>query len=415
MNDVSPHRSVSRPRLLIIELDYHAEVLTTLCPILAARFELVLWTTDKIWKKTGLNSDLFAEVLVMPKKQSVAGFWQAHEETLTTVDVVYFNTLEKHFAFFADRDFRCPTVMRIHNTNASLFPAQSIDWAPGNLWKIASYFVRYVLLYRTWHHRERLYRKMSVLMLPSDGVVACMKEALHKRGINNLSQYVMPFSCLGEAAPVAVGSAFVFAVTGSVDARRKDYDVLYQAIERFKTARPDWRLEMIFLGWAKGEGAAKVLDRFAQLASDTFSLTCFRDYVSQQTFAAQMARTQFLIAPMKLDAHQKIHCEYYGSTKISGIENDALRYCKPVILPSNYTLPSDLSRIALTYEDPQSLCDAMISMIEADHWRTLTGLFAELHNYKSSRIADNFYELCLNLLNYPGGSANPALSHKECL
>ena len=414
MSDAYPHEPVIRPRLLIIELDYHAEVLATLCPILAARFELVLWTTDKIWQKTGLAEELFARVLVMPKKQAVARFWHAHEDTLRAVDVVYFNTLEKHFAFFADLEFRCPTVMRIHNTNASLFPAASIDWSPGNWWKVASHLMRYVVLYRTWHHRERLYQKMRVLMLPSEGIVTCMKDALQKRGINNLSAYVMPFSCLGEAVSIEEGSAFVFAVTGSVDTKRKDYDVLYQAIERLKKARPNWRLEMVFLGWAKGEGAKKVLDRFSRLADDTFSLTCFRDYVSQQVFAAQMARTQFLIAPMKLEARQKIYCEYYGNTKISGIENDALRYCKPIILPRNYRLPADLSNIALTYDDSQSLCEAMIGMIEADHWRTLTNHFAELHNYRRTSIADNFYELCLALLNHPD-SASPPFLHKECL
>lgn len=414
MSNACPQSPIIRPRLLIIELDYHAEVLATLCPILAARFDLVLWTTDKIWQKTALSEELFAKVLVMPKKESVARFWRAHEATLRAVDVVYFNTLEKHFAFFADLEFRCPTVMRIHNTNASLFPLQSIDWSPGNWWRVASYLMRYVVLFRAWHHRERLYKKMSLLMLPSEGIVACMKDALHRRGIHNLSNYVMPFSCLGEPAPVELDSAFVFAITGSVDASRKDYDVLYQALERLKKMRPDWRLEMVFLGWAKGDEAKKVLDRFARLSDDAFHLTCFRDYVSQQVFAEQMARTQFLIAPMKLNAHQKIHCEYYGSTKISGIENDALRYCKPVILPQNYTLPTDLSRIALTYGDPQSLCEAMITMIDANYWQTLTERFADLHNYRRARIADNFYELCLSLFGQPG-SANSALAQKECL
>jgi hypothetical protein len=399
MDDFLSPQIVSRPRLLIIELDYHAEVLATLCPILAARFELVLWTTDKIWKKTGLARELFTEVLVMPKKQSVVCYWRAHEEILRAVDVVYFNTLEKRFAFFADLDFRCPTIMRIHNTNASLFPMQSIDWSPGNLWKVASYFIRYVLLSRAWHHRERLYRKMSALMLPSEGIAKCMKPALQKRGIHNLSHYEMPFSCLGDAAPVTAGSAKVFAVTGSVDAARKDYDVLYQALVRLKSARPDWQLELVFLGWAKGTAAKKIIDRFVQLEDASFKFTWFCDYVSQQTFTEQMSRAQFLIAPMKLGAHQKIHREYYGSTKISGIENDALRYCKPVVLPHSYTLPTDLGDIALAYQDSQSLCDAVITMIEADHWRTLTAHFAQLHNYKSASIANNFYQLYVSLVN----------------
>lgn len=393
MNDACCYRSVSRPRLLIIELDYHAEVLTTLCPILAIRFDLVLWTTDKIWKKTGLAQELFADVLLMPKKQSAARYWRAHEEKLRAVDVVYFNTLEKRFAFFADLDFHCPTVMRIHNTNASLLPAQSIDWSRGNLWNVASYFFRHVLLCRTWYHRERLYRKTSALMLPGEGVAKCIKEVLQERGIHNLSDYEMPFSCLGAAAPAVPGAAFVFAVTGSVDARRKDYDVLYQALKRLKTVRPDWRMELVFLGWAKGEGAKKVLDQFAQLEDNTFSLTWFCDYVSQQTFTEQMARIHFLIAPMKLAASHKIHREYYGQTKVSGLENDAVRYCKPIVVPQDYRLPQDLNCIALAYSDGRSLSCAMIKMMEADHWRELTNQFDDLHSYKRAAIAASFYDL----------------------
>lgn len=415
MNDAPTRHPAPRPRLLIIELDYHAEVLTTLCPILAVRFDLVLWTTDKIWKKVGLGEDLFAAVLVMPKKQRVATFWRAHESVLRSADMVYFNTLEKHFAFFAHADFECPTVMRIHNTNASLFPAKSIDWSLGNFLKVCFYLLRSVLIGRKWHYQEQLYRKTSALMLPSEGVVARMADALRKLGATNLSPYVMPFSSLGNADPVSAGSPIVFAVTGSVDAQRKDYDVLYHALEQLKNMRPGWHMEMIFLGWAKGESAKKVLDRFAELVDDQFKLTCFRDYVSQQTFVEEMARTQFLIAPMKLAAKHKIHREYYGRTKISGIENDALRYCKPVILPKNYTLPADLNRISVSYEDSRSLCSAMLKMIEAEHWHELTMRFEGLQNYKIANIADNFYALYLSLASRVGAPSEFALSRKGYL
>ncbi|MCR6650448.1 MAG: hypothetical protein NVV73_02580 [Cellvibrionaceae bacterium] len=397
MTDVSnsshPSRSALRPRLLLIELDYHAEVLTCLCPILAERFELVLWTTDKIWRKTSLPAELFVELLIMPKKYPVERFWRSHEHALLSVDFVYFNTLEKHFGFFAGRKFTCPTVMRIHNTNASLFPFASIDWSLRNACKFAAYMLWYVLLKRMWHHRARLYRNMSLLMLPSEGVVARVRDDAQARGFHNISDYSIPFSCLGDAQPAVRGDRIVFAVTGSVDARRKDYDVLFDALSALKQSRPEWRMEMIFLGWAKQERAQTILERFCSLADEQFQVTSFRDYVSEQTFAEQMARVHFLIAPMKLAASHKIHQEFYGQTKISGLENDVVRYRKPVIVPQDYSLPQDLNRIALTYSDGRSLCDAMITMIDADRWQVLTNRFEELHNYKRSVIAANFYDL----------------------
>ena len=396
-NACSQGRSALRPRLLIIELDYHAEVLTSLCPILAERFDLVLWTTDKIWRKTGLPQHLFVGLLVMPINQSVERFWKTHEACLRAVDFVYFNTLEKHFAFFSRAHFSCPTVMRIHKTNASLFPLSSIDWSFHNARKLCSYVLWRVLLCRAWHHRAGLYRNMSLLMLPSEGVLARMGPAARACGFTNISDYCLPFSSLGDAQPVARHDRVVFAVTGSVDERRKDYDVLFHALTELKKARPECRMEMIFLGWAKHERAKKVLQRFAALADDQLKLTSFCSYVSDDDFAEQMARVHFLIAPMKLSACHKIHREFYGQTKISGLENDSVRYRKPVIVPQDYTLPKDLNRIALAYSDGRSLCDAMIKMIDEDHWRTLTDRFNDLHNYKRAAIAANFYELLQKL------------------
>ncbi len=414
MNNVrsacSQGRSALRPRLLIIELDYHAEVLTSLCPILAERFDLVLWTTDKIWRKTGLPEHLFVSLLVMPKNAPVERFWKTHEACLRAVDFVYFNTLEKHFAFFSRAHFSCPTVMRIHNTNASLFPLSSIDWSFHNARKLCSYVLWRVLLCRAWHHRAGLYRNMSLLMLPSEGVLARMGPAARACGFTNISDYCLPLSSLGDARPVARNDRVVFAVTGSVDEQRKDYDVLLHALTELKKARPECRMEMIFLGWAKHERAKKVVQRFAALADDQLKLTSFCSYVSDDDFAEQMARVHFLIAPMKLRACHKIHREFYGQTKISGLENDSVRYRKPVIVPRDYTLPKDLNRIALAYSDGRSLCDAMIKMIDEDHWRTLTDRFNDLHNYKRAAIAANFYELLQKLArkNQPVSQPVPA-------
>lgn len=383
-----------KPRLLIIELDYHAEVLTSLCPILAERFALVLWTTDKIWKKTGLQEALFASTLIMPKKYSVKRYWREHEKTLRSVGLVYFNTLEKHFDFFAKLQFHCPTVMRTHNANASLFPWASIDWTIGNGWHILSHLVRHVLIQRSWHYKKRLYQKMDLLMLPSAGVLARIGTEAHESGFHNISHYTLPFTSLGVSPPPPHQSeTIVFAVTGSVNSQRKDYAILLQAIQQLKQRQPQQKLKLILLGWAKGERAQTIIDEFLALADAQFTLDYFPDYVSQEAFAEHMAQVHFLVAPIKLRTRHKIHLEFYGKTKISGIENDAVYYRKPFILPQDYALPPDLTPIALTYDNSGSLCDAMENMIKNNQWLTMTNQFDSLLNYQSSNIAENFFGL----------------------
>jgi hypothetical protein len=56
----------------------------------------------------------------------------------------------------------------------------------------------------------------------------------------------------------------------------------------------------------------------------------------------------------------------------------------------------------------------MITMIDGNHWRALTERFAALDDYKSTNIANNFYQLYLTLLNHSCDAAHPTLSPKEC-
>lgn len=399
VSELDPAKDPARkPRLLIIELDYHAEVLTSLCPILAERFALALWTTDKIWKKSGLQEALFASTLIMPKKYSVKRYWREHEKTLRAVNLVYFNTLEKHFDFFAKLEFQCPTVMRIHNANASLFPWASINWTIGNSWQILSHLVRHVLIQRSWHYKKQLYQKMDLLMLPSAGVLARIGTKAHESGFHNISDYTLPFTSLGVSPPPPHQvETIVFAVTGSVNSQRKDYAVLVQAIQQFKQRQPQQKLKLILLGWAKGERAQTIIDDFLALTDAKFTLDYFLDYISQETFAEHMAQVHFLVAPIKLRTRYKIHLEFYGKTKISGIENDALCYRKPFILPQDYALPTDLASVALTYNDSATLCGAMESMIKNNRWRSMTQQFDSLWNYQSSNIAADFIQLYVQL------------------
>lgn len=381
-----------KPRLLIIELDHHAGVLTTLCPILAERFALVLWATDKIWDKAALPGQMFAATLIMPKKQTIESFWQQHRDTLLAVDLVYFNTLEKHFGFFAGIRFQCPTIMRIHNANASLFPAESIQWSINNLWKIPSYLFWRVLIQRGWQSKRQLYKKMTLLMLPSSGIASQVSVSAKEIGFDNIAEYAIPFSCLGDAQPPPPADTISFAVTGSVDAGRKDYDLLLQALQKLRQDHPEQKLSMVFLGSAKGKNAQKIIEKFLRLKDDHFNVEYFQDHVSSQCFAETMTKVHFLIAPLKSCTQYKIHREYYGKTKISGIENDALCHRKPVILPEDYSLPTDLKSIALAYRDADSLCEAVVQMIKNNHWQTLTQKFNNLLNYQREMMAESFFQ-----------------------
>lgn len=390
--------NVIKPRLLIIELDYHAEVLRAICPILATRFSLTIWTTDRIWREAGLSEDYFDDLLIMPKNSSLNIFWRKYEKTFSSIDLVYFNTLEKNFSFFNSVNFDCPTIMRIHNVNASLFPFESIDWSLLKTLKVFNYLLRKVVLSRWWYVRKALYFKMDLLMLPNSTIVKNFEAKAKALGYRNISNYCLPFFSLGEAKNHEIEDGkVVFAITGAVDPKRKEYGSLLSAIRLFKERCTHVKLRMLLLGAPKGKAGLKVVSQFKLLEDERFELEYYRDYVPNDVVCEKMLKVQFLVAPIKLKAKHKIHTEYYGGSKISGVESDVVNYRKPVILPEKYNLPRELQGVGFTYSSAEGLCHHLEALGVRAGYRCASSEFDKMHCYRKESIAEDFYQLYQNI------------------
>lgn len=401
---------MAKPTLLIIELDYHAEVLSAICPILATRFSLIIWTTNKIWQKAGLASSLFEKTLIMPKKGKLKRFWRQHIDDFSTADLIYFNTLESHFNFFNSIIFSAPSIMRIHNVNASLLPLTSIDWNWKNWLKNIVYLLRKVVLLRMWHTRKAVYLKASLLMLPSTAILHGNTAMVQSHGFQRLAKYCLPFFSLSEnhKPTIRQNDEIVFAITGSVDPQRKDYRTLYAAINMFKIKHPTKTVRMLFLGSPRRKPGFAVIAQFEQLQDKQFKLEYYPGYVPQDEVCRRMQEVQFLVAPIRLKAKHKIHVEYYGKTKVSGIENDAVNFRKPVILPAQYRLPEPLNPIGFGYHDTQSLYQHLVELGINRKYIEAENAFDHMPCYRRENIANDFYHLYQDIL------CSPPLGRDDC-
>jgi hypothetical protein len=387
-----------RPTLFIIELDYHAEVLVELCRTLALKFDLMLWTTSNIWEKINLPADLFAHTFIMPKNISPAAYAKQHLTNLPDYDFVYFNTLERHFSFFLNWPKKCPWIIRIHNVNASLFPQESIIWSLKTTFKNFRYLIQKVAIGRMWQTRIALYHKIDSLMLPSDAIAQIQKSALPVDLAAKVANYCLPFSALSEPPQYpAESDNFTIAVTGGVDKTRKDYTVLLAAIRLFIYHNPQTHLTLMFLGRVKGSKALRILHPFKSLENGIFKVDYQMGYLPDEEFKIKMQKVHLLVAPIQLQAHHKIHREVYGLTKISGTENDILRFQRPCILPLAYAISDDLKRVTETYQDAETLCTAIAQFRQPGYWQNKVQIFRQLDAYRADVIAQNFLAYCHTL------------------
>lgn len=380
----------SKPILLIIELDYHAEVLTALCPILSQQFQLRLWVTDKIRRKIALPDASFERVYEMPKKNSPRTYLAQQTGVFDGVDLIYFNTLESHFKFWAQCHFPCPSIVRLHNVNASLFPLQSIDWQGAKWWLILRYFLDKVLLHRYWHFRSLIYRKVNYLMMPGPAIADEVSNKHPTHPYKNISPYSLPFYSLGDYLQASPSDVIEVAVCGSVDPQRKDYALLEQAIQLYKE-KQQHPLRLTFLGGPKGKPGQQVIERFKSLEGGSFVFEAAAGYVPQKEVDEKMLRTHFLIAPINLKTQHKIFVEYYGQSKISGIEIDMVQYCKPALLPADYRLPQNLHCVSGSYCSAEELYQKLVEWGGGQQWQSLSEQYRAMSELSKEAIAKQFY------------------------
>lgn len=391
-----------KKQLAIIELDYHAEILTALCPLLANDFNLLILTTDKIWKKTEIAKTTSGyDVRTKEKKQTYEQFFASCLSALSYCDALYINTIGRGFDCYSKLAVSCPTIVRIHNINATLDPMSHIQIKLRHILSDLSYYLRHCLVNQRWRRVLEFINQSDCVLLPSQAILHIAEEKGYLKKTRYYCKKPLPFAFLDTAvpycrAPDQEGQVTVCAILGTVDPDRKDYDVVINAVKAYKQSY-DGKLQIKLLGGIRGKRGKKIVESFLSLCDDRFSLFYNTDYMPKSEFQRQLANVQFLIAPIKQDTRFKIFKEQYGISKMSGAENDVITFQRPAIFSRQYPLQGDLEKVTRTYSDAEGLCTLINDLgkdVNADY---LQDCFSGLDEYNPIRIRKDFYDLCQSL------------------
>ncbi|MEQ9304948.1 MAG: hypothetical protein RJQ14_13650, partial [Marinoscillum sp.] len=150
-------------KLLIIEFDYHSEVLRDLCLMCDnSSFEITFFTSEKIWKSTGIDpNNIEGQVRLKAKDHALKDFIRQNKPDIESSDIILFNTCASNFKCFSQVEFNAPTILRIHNYNSYFETIQNLKL---NLksWRYDLEHIFYRSLWRRdWYYRRKLLKRID--------------------------------------------------------------------------------------------------------------------------------------------------------------------------------------------------------------------------------------------------------------
>jgi hypothetical protein len=354
----------------IVEFDYHPEVLRNIVLLLQeSEHKVTIFTTEKIWNNVGLydsNDDLPSHFKLYAKseKEAYKSYIVKHLENINTNNILIFNTIASNFKIFNSLKLKPTIVVTVHNSNT--FFNKGFNYtpilSPFYLWKDFSHIIRKSIIEIDWYHRNQFLKKVNYFTFPNTPIseYAIANNFVSKDKII-LPPLPMTFYKGRESLKEAIDVVKI-TVIGTIDKRRRDYDLLFKAFEKI-TTQSNTSIELTLLGKSASKYSKRIINKFDKLSSNTFKLTTFDSFVEQDLFNKVIDTTDFLIVPLKLETRYTIYNETYGKTKVSGNENDMIKWGIPSIFPKNYSISERILKMCAFYDSSTDLANIVIEWV----------------------------------------------------
>lgn len=388
--------------LVVVELHHHSELVRNIVEVLGnGSFRISIVTLPRIIEDAGLvagEDGVFTAHLKKPD-ESVGAFILRMEAVFESADILYFNTICHYWNELAQVKFAAPSIVRIHNVHCDLAPWGHFYRPLVNFLGIASHLIRKVIVGGEWRSKKKLFRKIDYFMLPNQAITDYVQTNKWLPAARVLPP-VLPFGFLGQkhhALPKSDEEVRI-AITGKVTNAKKDFDLVYRALKEClgQLKRP---IKLVLLGKAADKQAQSIIAKFKSLDARKFCLDYSESYVPAEVFEEKVQSIDFLLAPIQVDTHYRKYHEVYGKSKASGIDVDLLLYRKPSLIVSGYHMTGALDNV-VEYFDPtqSSLSQMLIRWTNNRVYEQLADNFETLQGYQSDEIADNFHQLCQDLI-----------------
>jgi hypothetical protein len=145
-----------------------------------------------------------------------------------------------------------------------------------------------------------------------------------------------------------------FIIPGSIAFRRRNYHLICDVFEDlFKLY--DTKIELILAGRPIGEYGTSIIERAKKFKQKGFRIVFFEEWISPDSYFNLMINSDFILSPIRSDTTFYSQREIYGKTKASGAPFEAIKFAKPLIVPTDFEVIPQLKTSVLNYSNLHSL------------------------------------------------------------
>lgn len=155
--------------------------------------------------------------------------------------------------------------------------------------------------------------------------------------------------------PPASMDPIQLVVPGSVDSRRRDYNIVFDLMQACR----EQQLNVIvtLLGGFRPESDRRLMNRVLDFSDEYPNLRWSEEpVVSQPVFDEVMQEAHFVLSPSVISTVISDDVqEEYGVSKSSGNISDIVRYARPAIIPAALVTGPEISHIAIRYQSVKEI------------------------------------------------------------
>ena len=141
------------------------------------------------------------------------------------------------------------------------------------------------------------------------------------------------------------------AIPGLIQEHRKDYGPVFPAFETlFKNHKE--KIKLCVLGLPIDKFGRQVYNKFKDMKQKGCDVEIFDHFVPDDIFDDILAQSDIILAPIRVKTRADGDIEeIYGKTVGSGVIFNAIQYAKPIIVPAEFNMLSELESSTLKYSN----------------------------------------------------------------
>lgn len=259
-------------------------------------------------------------------------------------DFVICNTIDKDYkdvwAFL--KKISQPYFITVHNINTWLKPPFTL-----NRIALSNYFFR-----------KKIVAKSHGLIVQEELFINYIKENnIYKKPV-----FAIPHTLKEFESEKVNNEKIVVAIPGAIDGVRRDINLALDVIE--EVHKKSNRFRFVFLGQVLGYLGEPIWERAKALQKEGLDIQQFYNPTNNKEFDEQMKKCDIVFLPLNVNTKFEGVPEVYGTTKVTGVIYDMMRFCKPGIVPAAMVVPPTMTNSMLSYKNKAELIEMLLQLSE---------------------------------------------------